>query len=283
MGLFEFKGDGMQAVRRPRLGLVLGSGAARGWAHIGVLRALTAAGVRPDLVCGTSIGALVGASYAAGKIDRLDDWVVSMGVKQVWSLMDFRLSGGVFKGERLMRFLSEELAPGPIELLNMPYGAVATAMATGTEIWLRSGPTVDAVRASIALPGMFTPVLQDGRWLVDGALVNPVPVSLARAMGADIVIAVDLNTDFARRQLTASAPLSTPSMLEVITSSINVMQSRIARSRMAGEPPEVMITPRLGDIGLLDFHRGAEAIAHGERAAAAVLPTLKELGLSSST
>jgi NTE family protein len=113
-------------------------------------------------------------------------------------------------------------------------------------------------------------------------LVNPVPVSLARAMGADIVIAVDLNTDFARRQLTASAPLSSPSMLEVITSSINVMQSRIARSRMAGEPPEVVINPRLGDIGLLDFHRGAEAIAHGERAAQAVLPALKELGLGGS-
>ena len=273
----------MQAVRRPRVGLVLGSGAARGWAHIGVLRTLKAAGIRPDLVCGTSMGALVGASYAAGKIDRLDDWVVSMGVKQVWSLMDFRLSGGVFKGERLMRFFSEELAPGLIEHLEMPYGAVATAMTTGTEVWLRSGPTVDAVRASIALPGMFTPALQDGRWLVDGALVNPVPVSLARAMGADIVIAVDLNTDFARRQLTAATPLSTPSMLEVITSSINVMQSRIARSRMAGEPPEVSITPRLSDIGLLDFHRGAEAIAHGERAAAAVLPALKELGLGQGT
>ncbi len=269
----------MPAIRRPRLGLVLGSGAARGWAHIGVLRTLTAAGIRPDLVCGTSIGALVGASYAAGKFDRLDDWVLSMGVKQVWSLMDFRLSGGVFKGERLMRFLSDELAPGPIERLDMPYGAVATDMATGTEVWLRSGPTVDAVRASIALPGMFTPVLQDGRWLVDGALVNPVPVSLARAMGADIVIAVDLNTDFSRRQLTAPTPLNTPSMLEVITSSINVMQSRIARSRMAGEPPEVVIAPRLGDMGLLDFHRGAEAIALGERAAQAVLPALKELGL----
>jgi NTE family protein len=272
----------MQAVRRPRVGLVLGSGAARGWAHIGVLRTLTAAGIRPDLVCGTSIGALVGASYAAGQIERLDDWVLSMGVKQVWSLMDFRLSGGVFKGERLMRYFSEQLAPGPIEHLNVPFGAVATAMATGTEVWLRSGPTVDAVRASIALPGMFTPVLQDGRWLVDGALVNPVPVSLARAMGADIVIAVDLNTDFARRQLTAQVPLNTPSMLEVITSSINVMQSRIARSRMAGEPPEVVINPRLGDIGLLDFHRGAEAIAHGERAAAVVLPALKELGLGHS-
>ncbi len=271
----------MQAVRRPRVGLVLGSGAARGWAHIGVLRVLKAAGVQPDLVCGTSIGALVGASYAAGQIQRLDDWVVSMGVKQVWRLMDFRLSGGVFKGERLMRYFSEELAPGPIENLGIPYGAVATAMATGTEVWLRSGPAVDAVRASIALPGMFTPVLHDGRWLVDGALVNPVPVSLARAMGADIVIAVDLNTDFARRQLVAKTQPSTPSMLEVITSSINVMQSRIARSRLAGEPPEVVITPRLGDIGLLDFHRGADAIAHGERAAQAVLPTLKELGLGS--
>lgn len=272
----------MQAFRRPRVGLVLGSGAARGWAHLGVIRALKAAGIQADVVCGTSIGALVGASYAAGQIERLDDWVMSMGVKQVWSLMDFRLAGGVFKGERLMRFFSEQLAPGPIEQLDIPFGAVATAMATGTEVWLRSGPTVDAVRASIALPGMFTPVLQDGRWLVDGALVNPVPVSLARAMGADIVIAVDLNTDLAHRQLTTAAHLSPPSMLEVITASINVMQSRIGRSRMAGEPPEVMIAPRLGDIGLLEFHRGAEAVALGQRATEAVLPTLKEWGLGTS-
>lgn len=269
----------MQAFRRPIVGLVLGSGAARGWAHIGVFRALKAAGIYPDMVCGTSIGALVGASYAAGKIQRLEDWVVSMGVKQVWSLMDFRLSGGVFKGERLMRFFSEQLAPGPIEKLDIPFGAVATDMVTGAEIWLRSGPAVEAVRASIALPGMFSPVLEKGRWLVDGALVNPVPVSLARAMGADMVIAVDLNTDFGRRERTATAKMSPPSMLEVITASINVMQSRIGRSRMAGEPPEVVITPRLSGVGLLDFHRGAEAIALGERATEAVLPALKEWGL----
>ena len=127
-----------------------------------------------------------------------------------------------------------------------------------------------------------SPGLAPQDWAVvrEWAAQHQVPVGVARAMGADIVIAVDLNTDFTRRQLTAQVPLKAPSMLDVITSSINVMQSRIARSRMAGEPPEVVIAPRLGDIGLLDFHRGAEAIAHGERAAQVVLPALKELGLA---
>ena len=273
----------MQALRRPVVGLALGSGSARGWAHIGVLRTLQDAGFRPDVICGSSVGALVGAAYAAGKIDRLASWVLSMGVKNMWSLMDFRLSGGVFKGERLMDFFKEQLAPGNIEDLKLPFGAVATALASGTEVWLRSGPTEAAVRASIALPGMFTPVFQDGRWLVDGALVNPVPVSLARAMGADIVIAVDLNTDFARRRWRATDQTSAPSMLEVVTSSINIMQSRITRSRMSGEPPEVVIAPRVSDIGLLDFHRGSVAIAQGQLAAEDCLAQLRELGLVPST
>jgi len=279
----EHKEMGMQALRRPVVGLALGSGSARGWAHIGVLRTLQDAGFRPDVICGSSVGALVGAAYAAGKIDRLASWVLSMGVKNMWSLMDFRLSGGVFKGERLMDFFKEQLAPGNIEDLKLPFGAVATALASGTEVWLRSGPTEAAVRASIALPGMFTPVFQDGRWLVDGALVNPVPVSLARAMGADIVIAVDLNTDFARRRWRATDQTSAPSMLEVVTSSINIMQSRITRSRMSGEPPEVVIAPRVSDIGLLDFHRGSVAIAQGQLAAEDCLAQLRELGLVPST
>jgi len=295
---------------RPRIGLVLGSGSARGWAHVGVIRALEEAGIRPDLVCGTSIGALVGAAYAAGELDRFEQWVLGMGFKDVLALMDVRLGGGMLKGERLMEFLRRNFVDRPIEELPMPFAAVATALQTGAEVWLRSGSTVEAVRASIALPALFTPVVQEGRILVDGGLVNPVPVSLARAMGAEIVIAVDLSSDIVGRYLRADARAEEPagrtgqwirrlqdslgklrtssdeasvprlpSLLEVVASSIIVMQVRITRSRMAGDPPEVIVAPRLAYLGVLDFHRGQEAIEEGRRAGAACVENLRGLGI----
>lgn len=290
------EGESRPAARRPRIGIALGSGSARGWAHIGVIRALDQAGIRPDLVCGTSIGALVGAAYAAGELDRLEEWVLGLGIKDVVGLMDVSLRAGVLKGERIMGFIREHFVDRPIEQLAMPFAAVATALKTGAEIWLRSGSTLGAVRASFAVPGLFAPVFHDGLVLVDGGLVNPVPVSLARAMGADLVIAVDLASDILGRHLrtdtTLEAPagaigdwirklrdnLSTvfpgqlrdeptmPSMLDVLASSINIMQVRISRSRMAGEPPELLVAPRLARLGLLDFHRAKEAIEEGHRA-----------------
>jgi NTE family protein len=297
-------------MRKPRIGLALGSGSARGWAHIGVIRALQAAGVRPDVVCGTSIGALVGAAYAAGELDRFEEWVLGMGVRDVIALMDVRLGGGMLKGERLMDYFRRNFVDRPIEQLPTPFGAVATALQTGAEVWLRSGSTVEAVRASIALPALFTPVQHDGRLLVDGGLVNPVPVSLARAMGAEVVIAVDLSADMLGRHLRDEPPDEEPSgrtgqlirrlglgrlrppspeggdavprppsLLEVVTSSINVMQVRLTRSRMAGDPPEVVVAPRLAFLGVLDFHRGEEAIEEGRRAGMASLETLRVLGL----
>jgi NTE family protein len=299
----------MTTHRKPRIGLALGSGSARGWAHIGVIRALEQAGIRPDLVCGTSIGALVGAAYAAGELERFEQWVLGMGIKDVISFMDVRLSGGVIKGERLMDFFRRNVADQPVEDLPLPFGAVATALDTGTEVWLRSGSMLRAVRASIALPALFTPVLHDGRLLVDGGLANPVPVSLARAMGAEIVIAVDLSADVLGRRLRADAQAEAPagqvgewmrklqdnlgalmqtrspdepklpSMIDVVASSITIMQVRIARSRMAGDPPDAIVAPRLAQLGLLDFHRGKEAIDEGRRAVEASLPALQALGV----
>jgi len=281
---------------KPRLGLALGSGSARGWAHIGVLRALEQAGIRPDIVCGTSIGALVGAAYAAGELDRFEQWVLRLKVPDVLGFLDVTLSSGLVKGERLMSSFRSNVVDRPIEELNMPFAAVATALHSGAEIWLRSGSTLSAVRASIAMPGLFTPVLHDGMVLVDGGLVNPVPVSLARAMGADIVIAVDLGSDILGRHLRAaparepppgvvgdwirklrdnlgtlvpahpSDELAMPNILEVLASSLNIMQVRIARSRMAGEPPDLVVAPRLAHLRLLDFHRAEEAIEEGRLA-----------------
>jgi NTE family protein len=297
----------MTTRRAPRVGLVLGSGAARGWAHVGVIRALEHAGVRPDLVCGTSVGALVGAAYATGEFERFCAGTCGMRRRDVISFMDVALSGGLLKGERFMAFVSRVCKDRPIEELAVPFAAVATSLETGAEVWLRTGSTLNAVRASLAMPGLFTPVLSSNGTLVDGALVNPVPVSLARAMGADVVIAVDLSAGLVGRNLLVNEARAhrsgsvggwvrrgfrsfwqgeteprRPSVLNVVASSLDIMQVRITRSRMAGEPPDVVVAPRLADIGLLDFHRADEAIQEGERAMAAALDNLAVLGVQTA-
>jgi NTE family protein len=291
----------------PRIGLALGSGSARGWAHIGVIRALEKAGVRPDLVCGTSIGALVGAAYAAGELDRLESWIRGLKFGDVIAFMDLALAGGVLKGDRVMEHFRRNVADRSIEALTMPFAAVATSLRTGAEVWLRSGSAHDAVRASIALPGLFAPVRWQGDLLVDGGLCNPVPVSLARAMGANMVIAVDLGSDVLGRRFRAPpAPGPTqgsmqkwmrelqqnlgrlaatkatdeppmPSMVDVLAGCMDIVQVRIARSRLAGEPPEVTVAPRLARLRLLDFHRAEEAIAEGYRAVERVAHSLAAL------
>jgi NTE family protein len=282
---------------------VLGSGAARGWAHVGVVRALERAGVRPDVVCGTSVGALVGAAYASGEFDRFCEGTAGMRRSDVLSFADIGLSGGLLKGQRFMAFVSRGFEDRPIEELEIPFAAVATSVENGAEVWLRKGSTMNAVRASLAMPGLFTPVPTDDGILVDGALVNPVPVSLARAMGAEIVIAVDLShgivgrnvvvrdadaseaeeNGWLRRSIGRLWPTNgeppPPSMLGVVAASLDIMQVRITRSRMAGEPPDVTVAPRLAHIGLLDFDRAEEAIREGERAMEAALGGLAMLGI----
>lgn len=343
--------------RKPIVGLALGSGSARGWAHFGVLHALREAGVSPDIICGTSIGSLVGATYAAGEMDEFESWVLGLGKRKVFGFMDFNLGGGLLKGEKIIDFWRENFVQETMEELGAPFGCVATDLQTGAEVWLRKGSIAEAVRASIALPGLFTPVMREGRLLVDGGLVNPVPVSLARAMGADIVIGVDLNADIMRkhmkpvdmnqtelkihtrevkvtelhlegeeppmplgqipdalaadaspvgwtgkwkRSMTSVKTLSSsvirkgrkeasedddgdepqvPSLVNVVLASVNIMQMRITRSRMAGDPAEILIAPRLSHIGLMDFHRGRESIDEGYAATQLALPALKDWGL----
>jgi NTE family protein len=304
----------MNTSRKPVIGLALGSGSARGWAHIGVIRCLEELGIRPQVVCGTSIGALVGAAYASGNLERLETWVSGLRIKEVVGYFDLTLNGGMIKGERLMDFFRRYLQDRAIDGLAQTYAAVATDLATGREVWLRDGDLLAAVRASIALPGLFTPALHDGRWLVDGGLVNPVPVSLARALGAELVIAVDLNTNLVGRHLRPRSPApprnrpaadslaaalmqrlqagleglplpwreteeQPPSLFDTLATSINIMQVQISRSRLAGEPPDVLVTPRLAHLGLLEFHRAREAIAEGRRAVQAVHTQLRELAL----
>jgi NTE family protein len=287
--------------RERRIGLALGSGSARGWAHIGVVHALAEQGIRPNLVCGCSIGALVGAAYADGRIDRLESWVRSLDWKAVVRLMDPGWHGGLLAGDRLVAVFQSQFIDHDFSGLEFPLGVVATDLGTGREIWLREGNVAEAVRASFAMPGLFTPVWHDGALLVDGGLVNPVPVSLARAMGAELVIAVDLGSDLVGRYLPdaeesqgesgatgwvdrllprhdadAEAGPRVPSMLDVVTRSINIMQVRVARSRLAGEPADVLLSPRLGHLGLLDYNRAAECIDEGRATVARMLPAIRD-------
>jgi NTE family protein len=282
---------------KPKVGLALGSGSARGWAHIGVIRALEDAGIRPDVVCGCSIGALVGAAYVGGDIDRLETWVSGLAWKDVWGLMDVRFSGGLIKGDKLISFLERHFVDRDIADLPLPFGCVATDLTNGREVWLREGSVVAAVRASIAVPGLLAPAKRDGRLLVDGGLVNPVPVSLCRALGADIVVAVDLGSDIVGSSLKRGVPAEErhgprwsdrimgslglkgngdlPSMASVMSTSVNIMQTRIARSRLAGEPADVLISPRLAHLGLMDYHRAVEAMPEGIAAVKRVLPAIE--------
>jgi NTE family protein len=290
--------------RRPKIGFVLGAGSARGWAHIGVMRALLEAGIKPDLIAGCSVGALVGAAFAAGRLDRIEAWALSLDWKRMLKLMDFGLRGGLIKGKRVREVFREQFVECEFSELQVPFAAVATDLHSGQEIWLREGRVSTAIGASIAVPGLFQPVLHEGRYLVDGSVVNPIPVSLCRAMGADIVLAVDLGSDLVGRYTRDNdrAPTQTPtrgfisrflprnnkaserqakpesvppSLLETLMGSINIMQLRIARSRLAGEPPDALLTPRLGHLGLLDYHRAEFAIAEGREAVKRMLPAIR--------
>lgn len=254
---------------RKKIGLALGGGSARGWSHIGVLRALEERGVRPDVVCGTSAGALVGAAYVLGQLDDFERWVASLEKRDAFSYFDFSLTGGMLKGERLFDLFSLHVEDRPIESLPLPYGAVTTDLESGAEIWLRRGSLRDAVRASISVPALLKPVRIEGRWCIDGSLSNPVPVSLCRALGAEAVIAVDVNGGLLSRQRPFSQE-SEPSVLEVAERSLHIAQARLTQPRLAADPPDLLISPEAGDIGFLEFHRAKESFAAGRKSVDAV-------------
>jgi len=289
--------------KKPRIGLALGSGSARGWAHIGAIRELESRGIKPDLVCGTSIGALVGAAYAGGALDALERLVLGLTRGGVLRMMDLTLKGGLMRGDRAYAVFSDILGQRDIAELALPFGAVATELESGREVWLREGSVLDAVRASAAVPGLFTPVLRDGVLLVDGGLVNPIPVSMCRELGADLVIAIDVSwgklgvyrelhkparapragDDSWLGRLRARfgegkpAPERTPSMLQVFNTALDIVEQRVARSRLAGEPADVLIAPLLPGFRGLEYHRGREAIDEGRKAVERMAPHLEQV------
>ena len=293
----------------PKIGLALGSGASRGWSHVGVIDALVAEGLEPDIICGTSVGAMVGASYVAGNMAKLKDWVLESSRSDVYRFFDIKFSqSGFVDVDRLDQFIHDFVVGPDVEIdqLSKPYLAIATCLNTGQEVWSRSGKVDSWVRASMSLPGLFPPVRHEDRWLVDGGLVNPVPVTACRALGADVVIAVNLNADIIGKGMknspvptaaeeegllrylkqqarevsstwfsTNEKRVSPPGLLSVVSNSINIFQDRITRSRLAGDPADVMISPRLRDVGLLEFGKAAEAIKTGEACVAKALPDIK--------
>lgn len=223
--------------RAPRIGLALGGGSARGWAHLGVIRALEDAGVVPDIVVGCSIGAVVGGCYAAGKLGSLEDFARSLTKRRVVGLLDLRLPGpGLIAGDRLRARLVSELSGRLIEELPIGFACVATELGTGHEVWLTNGSLVEAVRASYAIPGLFPPVAIDDRLLMDGTLVNPVPVRLARELGADVVVCVNLNCDpRVRGSVIRPQPrMPEDEVAEAMSADAVVSRSRWAALRKAG-------------------------------------------------
>jgi NTE family protein len=289
-----------------KIGLALGSGAALGLAHIGVLHALEEMGHKPQVIAGTSIGACVGAAYLTGELDSLQNFSSSTGIMGVLGYLDVTFSrGGLVASEKVFERFRNPRTAIDLQDLPMPFGAVATDLGSGREIWIRDGDLLTALRATSAIPGLFPPVPDGRHWLVDGALVNPVPVSLCRALGADFVIGVALASS---RMALPTAPSgkaelapraeaesrgppwlervsslfddpskalsgslfspkrATPTAVEALVGSIDIMQTRIMRSRLVGEPPDVLVNPVLGRIGVLEFDRASEIIELGYRA-----------------
>jgi len=292
------------------IGLALGSGSARGWSHIGVINALAEHGIKPDVICGTSIGALVGASYVFNNLEKLENWVCSLTKFETARFFEINTSmNGFVNSERLHSFLNKYVASDSsvIESSEKKYAAIATDLETGREIWLTDGSVLEAVWSSISLPGLFPAIKNNNKWLVDGGLVNPVPVSVCRALGADIVIAVNLNGDIVGKHFEKSKKVlkndlgivdkisdlvseyttsiftnskteeQPPNLFEAIAGSINITQDRITKSRLAGDPPDIMLTPKLSHIGLLEFYRAEEAISEGKKCVERILPEIQQI------
>lgn len=287
---------------RNGIALALGGGAARGWAHIGVLRALEEAKIPIGMIAGTSIGALVGGCYLAGKLDELEEFARSLTKRRIFGLLDINFGGsGLFGGMKLTARMEEHLRGVTFDDLSKPFVCVAAEIRTGHEIWLSSGSLITAMRASYALPGVFEPVTCNGRVLVDGALVNPVPVSACRSYEQPLVMAVNLHYDLFGRAAVIKHAADMPRETEdgekaplvvdrgphernhrlgitgVMVEAFNIIQDRISRARMAGDPPDLSLQPKLGHIGLTEFHRADEAIAIGYETTQARLSELDRI------
>ena len=293
-----------------KVGLALGSGSARGFSHIGIIDCLLDQGIVPDVVAGTSIGSIVGACYVTGHLDRLRKQALAIN-RLNWTTFfnpSFSIDGWINLHQMQMFLVKSgvERKQKRIEDLKIPFGTVTCDLMSGKEIWITKGPVFDSVWPSMAMPGVFPPVEgPEGRWYIDGGIVNPVPVSLCRALGADVVIAVNLNNDLLRRvdikkqekaehkkkpsevaktknlipaikkEVESDKP-KPPDFFETISRSINIAQDRITKTRLAGDPPEIILCPKVSDIGLLETYRAEEAIRAGYKCCEANIAAIKD-------
>lgn len=267
----------MKHFKRKTIGLALGGGSARGCAHIGVIRALEEANIPIHMVAGTSIGSLVGGIYAAKNLDELETVAKGITWSKIIPYLDIRIQRqALLKGNKATQLIDKLLPVKHIEELSMPFCAIATDVENGEEIHLNSGSLLDAIRASISLPAIFTPSQKNDRYLVDGGLVNPLPVNVLRDMGADIVIAVDLNHHFSSKDTGNSEPTfpdkvknwlsgEAPSIIDILSWSVNIMQDQITKKNLDSHPADILIQPQLGHILAADFHKAQEMIDEGYR------------------
>ncbi len=296
----------MTTSTRPTIGLALGAGASRGWAHIGVIRRLEEAGIFPDVVCGTSAGSVVGGFYAAGELDFLEDWVRNLSFRRMLGYVHVRRDRSLF-GRKLLRQLAEQGSHIAVDRMALRFAAIATDLASGREVRIEEGSLMKAVAASSACPGLLPPVKIGNRWLIDGALTNPVPVSTCRALGAQLVIAVDL---FGSRRRDLSPPSAgsgrlamlsklvprglarslrlkglrmcravrygagAPNVLAVAMRSASLLQRLLGRTGGVVGEPDLLIEPEL--VPMLGRNQAAVAIEAGREAAERALSALQD-------
>ncbi|UXY14731.1 patatin-like phospholipase family protein [Chitiniphilus purpureus] len=248
-----------------RIGLALGGGAAKGFAHIGVIKMLEASGIKPDFVAGTSAGSVVGALYTSG-MNAFALQEESFGLDEAKIRDVSLLSGGLVRGQKLQDYVNQLVRKRPLEKLGVPFAAVATELETGRRVVFTRGNTGMAVRASSSIPGVFEPVLINGKRYVDGGVVSPVPVDAARQLGADLVIAVDISS-----KANGVAPSN---MIGIVNQAIMIMGQKLGEQELSRA--DVIIRPRVGRIGPSDFEQRNVAILEGEKAALAVLPLIRQ-------
>ncbi len=301
-----------------KIGLALGSGSARGWAHIGVIEAIEEAGVPIHYIAGTSIGAFVGAVYATGHLGSLKEFAIQMDWKKVISYFDVVFpKSGFMDGKKVHELFSIHTDAKTFADFNIPVRMVATDLKTGKKVVIDSGNIIEGIRASVSVPGVFTPVKRGDQWLVDGGLVDPVPVSVVRNMGADFVIAVDLNSDLinhgykpnkkpsieaipkkernelvmriatqynsAEKAVKAkinrwiSSSTKSPNIIDVMGTSLGIMQEQLSRINLAMDPPDILIQPRLGDLKMFDFDQAERSIKEGYTQAKNQIDNIKSI------
>ncbi|MEX0999677.1 MAG: patatin-like phospholipase family protein [Thermodesulfobacteriota bacterium] len=258
-----------------KLGLALGGGGAKGFAHLGILEVLTEAGIEFDIVAGTSIGAFIGAVYVSDKLEELKNYAVNIGITDIPFLLGPTWpQGGLFSGKFLGKLIDEYIHIENIEDLKKPFAAVCIDLNSGEVVTFTEGNLKRAVRASTSIPGLFKPVLFEGKLLVDGGVLESVPDQAARDLGADFIVAVDLLSDLSGNQTFNNG--KPPSIVEVVQRSSILAQRKITEYKFKERPPDIVISPPLSHIKVMDFHNGKAIVEIGREAAKKVLPELLE-------